>query len=110
VIIRDLNLVDISSFPSETDPILIVDSDTVLAAPVRPQPFGAVSWWNREIDEISHAFDLIDFHSGNFPQMAGAGFSGYLGIDAVKCGLGALIQKRTYHGLHYNNDTRNRPQ
>ena len=44
VIIRDLNLVDISSLPSETNPVLIVDSDTVLSVPVRSQPFETLSW------------------------------------------------------------------
>lgn len=52
VIIRDFNLVDISSLPSETDPILIVDSDTVLSTSVRPQPFEAISWRYSELAKL----------------------------------------------------------
>jgi hypothetical protein len=84
VIIRDLNLVDISCLPSETDPILIVDPDTVLSVSVCPQPFKTVSWRNSELNEIFHSIDLIEFPSGHLPQIAGTCFSGYLGIDAVK--------------------------
>jgi hypothetical protein len=75
VVIRDLNLVDISSLPSETDPILIINSDTVLSAPVRPQPFQAISWWYSELSEIFHAINLIEFPSGHLPQISGTGFS-----------------------------------
>jgi len=109
VIIRDLNHVDISSLPSKTDPILIVDSDTMLSLSVRPQPFEPVPWWNGKLDEISHAINLIEFPSGNLPQIARAGFSGHLRINAVKYCLRASIGERTYHGIHYN-ESRNRPQ
>jgi hypothetical protein len=109
VIIRDFNLVDISSLPSETDPILIVDSDTVLCAPVRAQPFEAISWWYGQLSEIFHAIHLVEFPSGHFPQISGTGFSGHPGIDAVKYCLGASIRERTYHGIHYNGMC-NRPQ
>lgn len=109
VIIRDLNLVDISSLPSETNPILIVNSDAVLSVSVRPQPFEAISRWYSELTESFHAINLIEFPSGHLPQISGTYFSGYLGINAIKYCLGASIPERTYHGLHYNG-TRNRPQ
>lgn len=109
VIIRDFNLVDISSLPSETDPILIVDSDTVLSTSVRPQPFEAISWRYSKLSEIFHAINLVEFPSSYLPQISRTGFSRCLGIDAVKYCLGASICERTYHGIHYN-DTRNRPQ
>ncbi len=84
VIIRDLNLVDISSLPSKTDSVLIVDSNAVLPVPVGPQSFEAISWWNRKLSKILHAINLVKLPSGHVPQIAGTGFSGYLGIDAVK--------------------------
>lgn len=108
VIIRDLNLVDISSLPSKTDPILIIDSDTVLPAPVRAQPFEAISWWYGQLSEIFHAIHLVEFPSGHLPQISRTRFSGHLGIDAVKYCLGASIPERAYHGCHYNG-TRSRP-
>lgn len=77
VIIRDLSLVDISSPPSETDPVLIVDSNTVLSVPVRLQPFEAISWRHSELSKIFHAINLIQFPSGHLPQISGTCFSGY---------------------------------
>lgn len=109
VIIRDLNLVDISSLPSKTDPVLIVDPNAVLSAPVRPQPFEAISWRHSKLSKIFHAINLIQFPSGHLPQISGTCFSDYFGIDAVKYFLGASIPERAYHGDHYNG-TRNRPQ
>lgn len=85
VIVRDLNLVGISSLPSETDPILVVNSDTVLSAPVRAQSLKAVSWWNSQFDEIPHAIDLIEFPSGHLPQIPWASLSGYLEIESDLC-------------------------
>lgn len=82
VIIRDFNLIDISSLPSETDPVLIVDSYTVLSAPVRPQTFEAISWRYSELGEIFHTIQLIEFPSGHLPQISGTDLPGHLGKAA----------------------------
>jgi hypothetical protein len=63
---------------------LIINPNTVLSAPVRPQPFEAISWWCSELDEIFHAINLITLPSGHLPQISGTGFSRCLGIDVVK--------------------------
>ena len=50
VTIHDLNLIAISTLPSKTDPILIVDPTTVPCASIRSQPFDAIAWWCSELD------------------------------------------------------------
>ena len=88
VIIRDFNLVDISSLPSETDPILIVDSDTVLSASVRPQPFEAISWRHSELSKIFHTINLIQFPSGHLSKLdlnSIFAFPGRPGRQARRC-------------------------
>ena len=109
VIIRDLNLVDISTLPSKTDPILIVDPNTVLPASIRPQPFEAIAWWCSELDKIFYAINLIKLSSSHLPQISRTGFPSFLGIDAVEYCLGSSIRERTYHRPYYNG-TRNSPQ
>jgi hypothetical protein len=109
MIVCDLNFVGIAGLPSETNPILIVDSNTVLSDPISAQPFEVIPSWNSELAKVSNSIDLIELPPANLPQDAGAGFSGNRRIDPIKDVLGALPTKRTYHGHDYN-DTRDNHQ
>jgi hypothetical protein len=71
VVVRDFNLIDISSLPSEANPILIVDSNAVLSLPVSTQPFKMIPRWNSEFAEIPDSIDLIEFPPGNLPEIPG---------------------------------------
>ena len=102
MIVRGLNLVGIASLPSETYPILIIDPNTVLPAPVSTQPFEAISPWNSKFADVSDSIDLIELPPDNQPQNAGAGSSGNRRIDPIKDVLDALPTKRTYHRPYYN--------
>lgn len=88
VIVRGFNLVSIASLPSETNPILIIDPDTMLPAPVATQPFQAISPWHSEITEVSDSIDLIELPPSNLPQGPWADSPGDRTIDAVEdvCG------------------------
>ena len=102
MVVRDLNLIDISSLPSKANPILIVDSNAVLPVPVPPQPFEVIPPWNSEFAEFSDSIDLIEFPPGNLPQIPGTRSSSHGSVNAVKDVLGTSATKRAYHGLHYN--------
>ena len=67
MIVRDFNFVGIASLPSETNPILIVDPDTVLPAPVSAQPFEVIPSWNSELAKVSNSIDLIELPPANLP-------------------------------------------
>ena len=109
MIVRDFNFVGIASLPSETNPILIVDSNTVLSDPISAQPFEVIPSWNSELAKVSNSIDLIELPPANLPQDTGAGSSGNRRIDPIKDVLGTLPTKRTYHGHDYN-DTRDNHQ
>jgi hypothetical protein len=109
VIVRDFNFVGIASLPSETNPILIVDPDTVLPAPVSTQPFEAISPWDSKFADISDSIDLIELPPGNLPQNTGTCPSGNGRVAPIKDVLGALPTERPYHGCYYN-DTRDNHQ
>ena len=53
MIVRDFNFVGIASLPFETNPILIVDSNTVLSDPISAQPFEVIPSWNSELAKVS---------------------------------------------------------
>ena len=102
MIVRGLNLVGIASLPSETYPILIIDSNTVLPAPVSAQPFEVIPSWNSELAKVSNSIDLIELPPANLPQDTGTSPPGNGRVDPIKDVLGALPTKRPYHGLYYN--------
>jgi hypothetical protein len=59
VVICDFNLVCSILLPNEADPVLIVDSDAVLAGPVSLQRLQPIAWRNAKIREIVRGLDLI---------------------------------------------------
>ena len=109
MIVRDFNFVGIASLPSETNPILIVDPNAVLPAPVSAQPFEAISPWNSQFADVSDSIDLIELPPGNLPEDAGTSPPGNGRIDPIKNILSALPVERLYHGC-YDNGIRDNPQ
>jgi hypothetical protein len=102
MIVRDFNFIGIASLPSETNPILIVDSNTVLSDPISAQPFEVIPSWNSELAKVSNSIDLIELPPANLPQDTGTSPPGNGRVDPIKDILGALPTKRTYHGCYYN--------
>jgi hypothetical protein len=68
VVIRDFDLVRISSLPSEANPDLVVDANAILTGTVPLQPFQAVSRRNREVLDIGNSIELIQLPPSNRPQ------------------------------------------
>lgn len=91
MVVNDLHLRGPARTPDETDPILVVDPNTVLAAPVALQQFKSISWRNTEIiqflgsiehSEFSHRGSLEVYKSSNsFPAKKTFGISALKGID-----------------------------
>jgi hypothetical protein len=51
VVIYDLNIGRTGGGPDETEAVLVVDPDTVLAEPIAFQRFQAIPWRDPQIDE-----------------------------------------------------------
>jgi hypothetical protein len=58
VIVRDFDVVDISLLPTETDPVLIVDSNAVLTAASSLQGLQTVPGRHSEFTEVANAIQL----------------------------------------------------
>jgi len=49
MVIDDLHVISVRAAPNETDPPLVIDPDTMLAAPVTFQRFQAIAGWNEQV-------------------------------------------------------------
>jgi hypothetical protein len=102
MIVRDFNFVGIANLPSKTNPILIVDPNTVLSTSVSAKPFEAIPAWNSKFADVSDSIDLIKLPPSDLPQSTGTSPPGYGRVNPIKNVLGALPTERLYHGCHYN--------
>jgi hypothetical protein len=91
VIIRDLDFVGISILPSETDPILVVDPDAVLLAPIAVKPLKMISRRNGKVQKVPNVIDLVELSSGNAPEVSWTGSPGSGGIEAIEDVLGSTV-------------------
>jgi hypothetical protein len=84
MVVRDLNLVGISSLPSKTQAILVVNPNAVLPVPVSAQPFQAISVWNGKLAEVSDLINLIELSPSHLPQIPWTDSSSNRRVDAIK--------------------------
>jgi hypothetical protein len=61
MIIHNLNVVGIPVMPNKADAPLIVDADAVLSFPVLVEGFQAISWWRRQVAQLSGNVQLPKF-------------------------------------------------
>jgi len=59
VVVDDLDFEGIVSFPYETDSVLIVDSNAVLAFAISAKPFQTVARWHGKLPHIPNAIQLV---------------------------------------------------
>jgi len=65
MIIHDLHVFGTHIRPNKTESISIVDADAILAVPVTPEPFEAISGRNAEIFEPPRYLELSQLASSN---------------------------------------------
>jgi hypothetical protein len=59
VVIRDLDVVCIAILPSETNAVLVVDTNAVLTRAISLQPFYAVAGRNCQLQKLEGSIDLV---------------------------------------------------
>jgi hypothetical protein len=82
------------SHPRETDPPLVVDSDTVLTRAIAFQFLQPVAGWRQQVFEIKCAIKHGQFALGDFPE-AGEFFN----VLSRKQEFRLLAPKASNHGL-----------
>ena len=93
VIVRDLDFVGISSLPTETDPVLIVDPYAVLTSPGSTQDLKSIAGRNREVSQIPYSVDLVKLPAGYRPGFQGADATRATGVSAVEDILSSPISE-----------------
>jgi hypothetical protein len=76
VVVRDLDFVGIASLPPKADSILVVDLDAVLPTSVAVKLLKVIPWRDSKFQQVLNVIDLIEFPSGNAPDVAGTGSPG----------------------------------
>jgi len=77
--------------PNETDSILLVDPNTVLASAVTRKRLKPVARRNPQVFELLGGVDLIEFPAGYAPQLNRTALSGFLSSPTVEYVLRAFI-------------------
>jgi hypothetical protein len=110
VVVRDFDIVGISILPPETDPILVVDPNTVLTRAVATQAFQAIAWGNIQFAEFPHAVDLGEFTPHGRPNPRGASLARPTTVYTIEEVFGSAIREGTYHGKYYNGQRDSLPE
>jgi len=92
MVICDLNFVSVSVFPTEANPILVIDTDTVLPSPISLQQLQPISWRRCQIAQF---FGTVDLHQ---PAQRNRGDLLVLpDAPLLKDRLSVLVPKRSDH-------------
>jgi len=97
MIVYDLHGPSSAFTPTETDPILIGDSDTVLASSASLQAFQSVSGWHPKILERFGVIDEEELLPGPAREVRWTDLSYRLGVDTVEDVLGTLVSELNCH-------------
>ena len=84
MVIDDFNVGRTARGPSETDPKLLIDSDTELTLPVAFQGLKTVAGRDPEVLQVVGLVQLIQSTPSPGPEIRGAGLRCGFGIGAVK--------------------------
>ena len=98
VIVDDLDLFRPLRCPDETDPILFVDTDAVLACPMSAQGLKSIARRDSKILQLLSRVDLIELPSGDCPEPLRTQFSRGSRIHTVEDVFGGLVVEALDHG------------
>jgi hypothetical protein len=102
VVVRDFDFVGITLLPAKTDPVLIVNSNTVLALAIPSQSFKAVTGGYPKLLQALDPVQLRQLAPHNWPEFDRTGPAGLTTIYAVEQVLRGFISEGTYHDMYYN--------
>jgi hypothetical protein len=93
VIVRDFDAIGEPPFPCEADSILVVDTDTVLPDSIPGQGLKTIPRRNGQLRQIPDAVNLVEFSSGDRPQIPWTGLPGRLRVNAIEY-VGSAVPSR----------------
>ena len=102
MVVGNLDFIGIFILPAETYSILLVDSDAVLGTSIGFQPFKPVTRRHRQVEQIPHTINLVQFPPCRIPECSGTSTTRSRSVESVKNVFAALIPKRAYHVQYYN--------
>ncbi len=102
MVVGDFDVVGMAILPAKTDPVLVIDPDTVLSRSISSQSLQAVTGWNTQLSKLSHPVELRQLPPDHRPKGDGASAPGPSGPLAVEQILGGTIREGAYHGIYYN--------
>jgi hypothetical protein len=102
VVIDDLDFVGISILPSETESVLVIDSNAVLPESRPTQRLQPISRWDRQLPQVAHPVQLGQLASGNGPQRRRTRCTSTPRVGTIEDVFCARIGERAYHGIYYN--------
>ena len=97
VVVHDLNVTGTPLGPRGTDPILLVDPDTMLAPSIPREQLKPVPGRNPQLIELLNGVELIQFAHSHAPKPTRAGRSSLLGSPAIEDVFRAFIPERLNH-------------
>jgi hypothetical protein len=109
VVIRDFDFIGINPLPAETNPILIIDADTMLTASISLKAFQSVSWWNCELAQLPNPIELCQLATDDRPKLGWTSSPRSSAIDTIEQVFGSRVRKGAYHGMYYNDYRRYAP-
>ena len=84
MIINDFHLIWAWVCPRETNPVLIIDSNTILACTLSCELLQPITWLYAQFIEHFDRVKLIQFSGCDLPKDIWAGLPGFTGADAVE--------------------------
>jgi len=101
VVVRNFDLICISTLPPEADSVPLVDANAHLAFSIVLQWFKPVSRLRQQVPQIHCPVELIEFPSGNNPQALRTAPSCGCGRNAIVDVLTASVMEGAYHASRY---------
>jgi len=68
VVVRDFDVVGITSLPAETDSILLIDADAVLSLSISHETLQPIARWDRELPQVADPVKLSQFPANHCPK------------------------------------------
>jgi hypothetical protein len=96
MVIHDLDIQCIVSFPTKYDAPLLIDWEAPVAGPVAVQLFQPVARWDTEELQRGRCVDLVEQTPGLAMEIARQ-HSGISAVDSVVDVLGCLVRDTPYH-------------